>query len=148
MIEQGGCGCVVIEQLVVALDKRAKAIESLNDEMEVARAEVSRAFLASLAGCFFYAPPLKGLVPSEDLLKHVFGGLNYSKAVFADLCLDSTKLKEVSEEFMQARSKHVKLMALIEGFHTRGVRRWIRFGHAVVACVSVDRLLIVGVRLT
>ncbi|KAG0586806.1 hypothetical protein KC19_2G119000 [Ceratodon purpureus] len=113
-------GCVVIEQLVVALHKKAEAIGSLKDEMEIARAKVSRAFLASLTGCFFYAPPLKGLVPSEDLLKHVFGGLTYSRALFADLCLDSTKLKQVSEEFMQARSEHVKVIALIEGFHTRG----------------------------
>ncbi|KAG0586827.1 hypothetical protein KC19_2G120600 [Ceratodon purpureus] len=113
-------GCVVIEQLVVALHKRAEAIGSLKDEMEIARAKVSRAFLASLAGCFFYAPPLKGLVPSEDLLKDVFGGLTYSRVLFADLCLDSTKLKQVSEEFMQARSEHMKVMALIEGFHTRG----------------------------
>jgi pimeloyl-ACP methyl ester carboxylesterase len=113
-------GCVLIEQLVVALHKRVEAMGSLNDEMETERARVSEAFLASLAGCFFYAPPWKGLVPSDDLLKDVFGGLSYSKALFADLCLDSPKLKEVSKKFVEARSEHVKLMALIEGFHTRG----------------------------
>lgn len=127
----------MIEQLVVALDKRAKAIGSLQDEMEITQAKVSRAFLASLAGCFFYAPPWKGLVPSENLLKYVFGGLSYSRALFADLCLDSPKLKEISEEFTKARSENVKLMALIEGFHTRGVSQCFCTTHVVVECFSV-----------
>lgn len=114
-------GCVVIEQLVVALSEKAKSIGSLNDEFDASRAKVSEAFLARLAGCFFYAPPYTGLVPSEDLLKYVFGGLSYSRTLFADLCLDSPRLKGLSEQFMQALSERVELMALIEGFHTKGV---------------------------
>lgn len=111
----------MIEHLVVALDKRARSIQSLEDEFEIGRAKVARAFLESLAGCFFYAPPWRGLVPSEDLLKYVFGGLSYSRALFSDLCLDSPMLKLLSEDFMRVRSEKMKLMAITEGFHTRGV---------------------------
>jgi hypothetical protein len=114
-------GCIVIEHLVVALDKRARSIQTLEDEFEILQAEIAQAFLASLAGCFFYAPPWAGLVPSRDLLKHVFGGLSYSRELFSDLCLDSLKLKLLSEDFIRAQRKHMKLTALIEGLHTRGV---------------------------
>jgi len=102
----------------------------LKDDFEASRARASKAFLASLSGCFFYAPPYTGLVPSDDLLKHVFGGLTYSPTLFNDLCLTSPKLKELSERFMEAISKGVKLMALTEGFHTRG--------RTVVPPASVD----------
>ena len=114
-------GCVLIEHLVVALDRRVKSIQTLEDEVEIGRAKVAEAFLTSLAGCFFYAPPWTGLVPSEDLLKYVFGGLNYSRELFSDLCLDSPKLKLLSEDFVRAKRKHMKLTAVIEGHHTRGV---------------------------
>ncbi|KAG0612981.1 hypothetical protein M758_6G067300 [Ceratodon purpureus] len=113
-------GCVLIEHLVVALDRRVKSIQTLEDEVEIGRAKVAEAFLTSLAGCFFYAPPWTGLVPSEDLLKYVFGGLNYSRELFSDLCLDSPKLKLLSEDFVRAKRKHMKLTAVIEGHHTRG----------------------------
>lgn len=84
-------GCVVIEHLVVDLDKRARSIQSLKDEFEISRAKIAKAFLESLAGCFFYAPPWRGLVPSEDLLKHVFGGLSYSRTFFFGLVFGFSK---------------------------------------------------------
>lgn len=114
-------GCVMIEHLVVALDRRTRSLETVEDEVEIGQARVAQAFLTSLAGCFFYAPPWTGLVPSEDLLKHVFGGLSYSRELFSDLCLDSPKLKLLSEDFMRAQTKYMKLTALIEGCHTKGV---------------------------
>lgn len=111
----------MIEHLVVALDRRARSVQTLEDEMEIGQAKVAQAFLSSLAGCFFYAPPWTGLLPDEDLLRHVFGGLSYSKEVFTDLCLDLPKPKILSKNFIQAKRKHMKLVALIEGLDTRGV---------------------------
>jgi serine/threonine protein kinase len=113
-------GCVVIEHLVVALNQKATSIASVKDEFDGNRAKVAKAFLASLAGCFFYAPPCSGLFPLESTLKSVFGGLTYSRELFADLCLDSSRPRELSEQFMLARSERVQLMALIEGSHTHG----------------------------
>jgi hypothetical protein len=93
----------VIEHLVVALDRRARSVQTLEDEMEIGQAKVAQAFLSSLAGCFFYAPPWTGLLPDEDLLRHVFGGLSYSKEVFTDLCLDSPKPEILSKNFIQPK---------------------------------------------
>lgn len=117
-------GCVIIEHLIVALDKKVRSAKSSDDSIEVVRTNVAKAFLASLAGCFFYAPPWRGLVPSEDLLNHVFGPLAYSNKLFAPLFLDSPELALLSENFMTAMNEsyqHVKLMALLEGSQTQGV---------------------------
>lgn len=108
----------------MALDKKVRSAKSSDDSIEVVRTNVAKAFLASLAGCFFYAPPWRGLVPSEDLLNHVFGPLAYSNKLFAPLFLDSPELALLSENFMTAMNEsyqHVKLMALLEGSQTQGV---------------------------
>lgn len=114
-------GCVVIERLVVALNQKATSIDSVKDEFDGNRAKLARAFLDSLAGCFFYAPPCSGLFPHESTLKSVFGGLTYTPELFADLCLDSSRPQELLEQFMHAKGERVQLMALIEGSHTHGV---------------------------
>ncbi|KAG0612962.1 hypothetical protein M758_6G066100 [Ceratodon purpureus] len=114
-------GCVMIEHLVVALDKRAQSSQKLEDETDINRAKMAKAFLTSLAGCFFYAPPWTGLVRDDVVLKHVFGGLSYSTQLFKDLYYSSSELKSLSEDFKRTQiSGHMKLMAVTEGYHTMG----------------------------
>ncbi|XP_024362516.1 uncharacterized protein [Physcomitrium patens] len=115
-------GCAVIQALVVNLAETAEKHQDSEDETEKRKAEISRAFLNSLAGFFFYAPPHTGLVRDYEIRKHVWGGLINSRQVLKNLYTGPPWLNEPFGCFLEfikakniSRSRQIRCTELNEG---------------------------------
>ena len=112
-------GCVVIQSLVVKLHRMTQLIHNTTNNFDKKQANTSTTFIKSLAGCFFYAPPLNGFVPSEPVLKIVFGGLEFSRDLFWDFAEGSPVLRKLLEDFMLTiATRQIPIRNLLEGKKT------------------------------
>jgi hypothetical protein len=109
-------GCAVIQNLVVKLHRMTQLIHNTANNFDKKQANTSTAFIKSLAGCFFYAPPLNGFVPSELVLKLVFGGLEFSRNLFWDFAEGSPILCKLLEDFILIiATRQILVRNLLEG---------------------------------